>query len=151
MSRRETYYERIKRLDDNYRSAYDGLLAEQARGCLIAWMNNFKRLDRILAKGDYYKAQGEKNYAYFVGSVLMECESFNQSHFSCSKLALRELLASMEEKLEEHILFLSSLCGYPTKEISSAIAAIARSGKICAIIDYLEKMERCLMGIKHES
>jgi len=131
----------LEQLDMCYRKAQEALLAEEIRGHLIDWRNNFARLQRVIAANpnDF----GEE-YPLFVGKSFWESAFFASKRKANESKRLMYALPSMKKKIEERILSVAYVLGYSGGSVEKAIAILARGGHLNAVVQYIDELEESI-------
>ena len=129
---------RLIELDQRYRNARDGLMKERARGHVINWLNNFRRLDRLSKKG--ISGYEDEVFPLLLGQTVKECVDFRFSD-SYEEPPLKYLLIELEKKLTDRIFNLAG----GASSLENAVISITRSGELEHIIRYLSDLSDQLL------
>ena len=121
-----------------------GLIAEQARGYLIAWRNNFLRLERI-TNGTLQLEEDIK--PIFTANVLDECASFVHAHTSADSVELYSVVRYLEHQLSESITYYSFQIVQRKMDVEGSIAVLARCDEIGKVIAYIDNLEKEVYGL----
>ena len=131
------HIEELKKLDELNKNARAELIAEMARGFLIRWENELKRLQRWTENEDKINWDSKEDKAYLIGSQIEQCAKIiTKSHDLADSLELRGVLIALEEKVD---IKLQEITG--KKTCVEAITVLASQRRLKLINDYLEQLE----------
>ena len=140
-NKRTSYDEQIKELDRRNKEARYGLLKEQARGYVIDWYNNFRRLKKY-----YYHrpAMSDSGYQFLVQKTLEECTGYCTCHIILDghgQSSLAEMLIPYEQALSNKILSVASEYGFYEQDIAYAILIILMNDRIDEIVEFINYLK----------
>ena len=140
--RKANQVDRLAMLDEMNRQAREALTRERARGVLIGWMNDFKRLDRFLNNSP--PAMHSADYPFFIGRTVAECASFEYDHLQTDDAGLAAILEDYEENLAGKIISSAHSQGFRGRDVEDAVTFLAKKHKLDVVISYLEFLLRQL-------
>ena len=130
---------KTQQLVRDMQEAKAGLIAEQARGYLIDWRNNFLRLERI-TNGDIQIDEDIK--PIFVANVVDECAAFINAYALIDSVELYSVVRYLEHQLSEAITYYSFQIVQRKMSVADAITVLARCNEIEKVIAYIDSLEK---------